>query len=72
VLANKFLDSGCDWLLMLDNDMIPPLNLLDMIDGADERMDILVPQFFAVIWSKNVPKPAQFVPRDPRSLKFRK
>lgn len=47
-LAKEFLDSGCDWLLMLDNDMIPPPNLLDMIDRADERMDILVPRFFAV------------------------
>lgn len=47
-IAKMFLDSGCEWLLMLDNDMAPPLNLLGMLDRADDRMDILVPQQFCI------------------------
>lgn len=47
-LAKEFLASGYDWLLMLDNDMIPPPDLIEMIDRADECMDILVPRFYAL------------------------
>ena len=46
LVVKEFLASGCDWLLMVDNDMVPPLNLFEMIDRAAGHMDILVPKFF--------------------------
>jgi hypothetical protein len=47
-IVQDFLASGFEWLLMVDNDMNPPPNLIDMVDRADGRMDILVPKFYAV------------------------
>jgi len=44
--VKEFLASGFDWLLMIDNDMRPPHNLLDMLDRAGSGMNILVPKFF--------------------------
>ncbi|MGH9712654.1 MAG: hypothetical protein ACRD5M_05070 [Candidatus Acidiferrales bacterium] len=41
--AREFLKTPLDWLLMVDNDVAPPLNFLDLVDGADERMDVVVP-----------------------------
>jgi hypothetical protein len=41
--AREFLKTPAEWLLMLDNDIAPPLNLLDLADSADERMDIVTP-----------------------------
>lgn len=29
----KFLDTKCEWLLMVDSDIVPPDNVLDMIDN---------------------------------------
>ena len=45
-VVKEFLASTCEWLLMLDNDMVPPVNLLDMVDRAGDRMDIVVPRFY--------------------------
>lgn len=45
-VVKAFLASSCEWLLMIDNDMMPPLNLLDMVDRAGDRMDVLVPKFY--------------------------
>ncbi len=42
--VKDFLATDFQWLLMIDNDMAPPPNLLDMVDRAEERMDILVPK----------------------------
>jgi hypothetical protein len=48
-LATKaFIESGCDWMLQLDNDMVPPANLLDMCDFAAPEMDIIVPKFYCL------------------------
>src|SRR5258707_15587933 len=44
-IAKNFLDSDCEWLCMIDNDMTPPPNLLELLDRAGEQMDILVPKF---------------------------
>src|SRR5712671_1244203 len=46
VAVKDFLASDAQWLLMIDNDMGPQPNLLDMLDRAKERMKILVPKFF--------------------------
>ncbi len=47
-IVRDFLASGFEWLLMIDNDMGPPPNLLDMVDRAERRMDILVPKFYRI------------------------
>jgi len=44
--VKDFLASNSEWSLSIDNDMAPPMNLLDMLDRAGERMDVLVPKFF--------------------------
>lgn len=35
-----------DWLLMIDNDMAPPENLLDTIQGAPADASVVVPRFY--------------------------
>ncbi len=45
VAGKKAIELGCEWLLMVDNDMKPHPQTLDMILEADESMDILVPIF---------------------------
>jgi hypothetical protein len=45
-VAKEFLASGFDWLLMIDNDMAPPLNLFEMLDRSGSQMQILVPKFY--------------------------
>jgi hypothetical protein len=47
-IVQDFLASGFEWLLMIDNDMKPPANLIDMVDRAERHMDILVPKFYAI------------------------
>jgi hypothetical protein len=51
--AKSFRETGLDWLVMIDNDMEPQSNLLDMLDRADDRMDVIVPRFFAITNDKN-------------------
>ena len=47
--AKAFLESGLEWLLMVDNDMTPQQpNLLDMCDFAAPEMDIVVPKFYCL------------------------
>jgi hypothetical protein len=46
--VKAFLESGLEWLLMVDNDMVPPTNLLDMCDFAGPEMDIIVPRFYCL------------------------
>jgi hypothetical protein len=46
--ARAFLKSGCDWLLMIDNDMAPPSNLLEMLDRTGDHMDVVVPKFYSL------------------------
>jgi hypothetical protein len=41
----KDLDPRPDWLLMIDNDMAPPMNLFDTIKDAPEDAMVVVPQF---------------------------
>ena len=48
IAAKAFLESGCEWLVMVDNDMAPPVDLLDMLDRADDRMDIVAPKFYSL------------------------
>lgn len=45
-VVKEFLASGFDWLLMIDNDMAPPLNLFEMLERAGSQMQILVPKFY--------------------------
>jgi hypothetical protein len=45
-IADDLLRSDCEWLLMVDNDQVPPMNLLEMLDTAGDHMDILVPRFY--------------------------
>lgn len=44
-IAKNFLASDCEWLCMIDNDMTPPPNLLELLDHAADHMHILVPKF---------------------------
>ena len=48
IAAKAFLESGCEWLVMVDNDMAPPVDLLDMLDRADDRMDSVAPKFYSL------------------------
>ena len=44
LICKKFLkETTADWLLMIDNDMRPPTNLLDMLDDIPPEADIAVP-----------------------------
>ncbi len=49
-IANSFKDCGADWILMLDNDMSPPLRLLDTIKNAPADAMVVVPKFF--LWDE--------------------
>ena len=40
-----------DWILMIDNDMAPPRNLLSTIDNAPEDAGVVVPRFY--MWDQN-------------------
>jgi hypothetical protein len=33
ILVNEFLKSDCNWLLMIDSDVAPPVNLLEMCEN---------------------------------------
>lgn len=41
VAVQKMQEQGADWLLMLDNDVVPPPNALHALDLADARHDII-------------------------------
>ena len=43
VAGKMFLGTNAEWLLMVDNDMAPPDNLLDMIVNAGPDKDIIIP-----------------------------
>jgi len=45
-IAHNFKDCGADWILMVDNDMSPPMNLLDAIKDAPADALVVVPKFF--------------------------
>jgi len=49
-IANSFKDCGADWILMIDNDMSPPMNLLDAIKNAPADAMVVVPKFF--LWDE--------------------
>jgi hypothetical protein len=40
-----------DWILMVDNDMAPPSNLLSCIDNAPSDAGVIVPRFY--MWDQN-------------------
>ena len=46
----KAMDPQPDWICMIDNDMLPPLNLLDTIKDAPEDAGVVVPAFF--LWDQ--------------------
>ena len=45
-VAGCFKDRGFDWILMLDNDMSPPGNLLDAIKNVPADAMVVAPKFF--------------------------
>jgi len=49
----KDLEPRPDWLLMIDNDMAPPMNLLDCVQNAPEDAMVVVPQF--QMWDESKP-----------------
>lgn len=49
-VASTFKDCGADWILMIDNDMSPPLNLLDAIKNAPADAMVVAPKFF--LWDE--------------------
>jgi hypothetical protein len=49
--ANNYKGVGADWLLMIDNDMSPPLNILDCIKDAPEDAAVVVPKFY--LWDED-------------------
>jgi len=46
--VKEFRKSNLDWIGMLDNDMTPQANLLDMMDFAPAEADIVVPKFYCL------------------------
>lgn len=51
-IVKNFLKSGCDYLLMIDSDIVPPLDVLDL---ADFQKDIIVPLMFAFAKDSYIP-----------------
>jgi hypothetical protein len=49
-ICDSFKDCGADWILMIDNDMSPPMNLLDAIKDAPADAMVVVPKFF--LWDE--------------------
>ena len=48
-IVQKFLNSGLDYLLMIDDDVTPPANVLDILDFlADKEVDIASPVMFTM------------------------
>lgn len=43
LLAKKMQEHGCDWIMMCDNDVAPPPDVLDMLEKATDEMDVVVP-----------------------------
>ncbi len=39
--AQRALEFGVEWLCMLDNDIVPPLNMLDVLDSAGPEHDVI-------------------------------
>lgn len=33
IIVNEFLKTGCEWLLMVDSDVVPPIDVLDMVNN---------------------------------------
>lgn len=50
-LGRQFVDSEAEWLLMIDNDMDVPLNLLDTLKDVPDDAGIVVPQFY--LWDQS-------------------
>lgn len=50
-ICAAFLSSDADWLCMIDNDMAPPANLLDTLDGAPDDAAVIIPKFH--MWDGN-------------------
>jgi hypothetical protein len=46
--VDEFVKSDCEWLLMVDNDMVVALSILEMTDTAPRDADVLVPRQFAL------------------------
>jgi GT2 family glycosyltransferase len=46
--VQAFLESGLEWLLMVDNDMVPQADLLTMLDYAAAEADTVVPKFYCL------------------------
>jgi hypothetical protein len=49
-IAHNFKDCGADWILMIDNDMSPPANLLDSIKDVPADASVVVPKFY--LWDE--------------------
>jgi hypothetical protein len=49
LIVKNFLASECEWLAMLDNDVVPPVGLLDVLNGAPESASVIVPKVFIPI-----------------------
>jgi hypothetical protein len=49
-MADALKDLDADWILMIDNDMAPPANLLDTIKNAPADAGVVVPKFF--LWDQ--------------------
>lgn len=49
LIVKQFLASGRDWLVMVDNDVAPPVGLLDVLNGAPESASVIVPKVFIPI-----------------------
>src|SRR5208337_4788533 len=48
-------NTDAEWIMMLDNDMAPPSNILDCVKGAPPEADVMVPRFW--IWDANIGAP---------------
>lgn len=48
IVEEYFLSTDAEWLVMIDNDVVPPLNFLDFLKDAPPEADILIAPYF--VW----------------------
>jgi hypothetical protein len=48
--ANAYKDFPADWIVFVDNDMSPPMNILDCVKDAPADAGVVVPKFF--LWDE--------------------
>ena len=49
LISDWFLKSDCEWLMMIDNDVVPPLGVLEVLDSAPPEAAVIAPKCFVPV-----------------------